>query len=280
VTASPVRGGEPGGAGETNADGRYLITGLELRKTYLVAIEVEGGRQDAGRVALKTNETTFDMNLPLGGPAVSSTTSATTSTETTSTSTATDTTSTATDTSSTSTDTTSTSTDTTSTSTDTSSTSTSTDTSSTSTDTTSTSTGTTSTSTSTATVAPAPTATVEPSFAALEQTLRRDEWAAEGKVNIEEARELARVFVLSMFLLARVPEAVERVYAETRPTYQVGDLTLQEMDQLDDNVRTLMQSIVDRRTHTRDTEQAILEEIRASRRSGRGSTSAPPPSPR
>jgi hypothetical protein len=197
VTASPGRRAKPAGEGTTNADGRYTITGLGLGKTYEVAIEVEGGRQERARVTLDTAETTYDINMPLGGPTVASTT---TSTETTA-----------------------------------------------------------RPRRRTTTAAPAGT-----TFEALEETLVKEEFAAEAKVNIEEARELARLFVLSMFLIAQVPRSIEQLYSETRPTFQVGDLTIQGMDQLDPAVRAKMQSILDRRTQLFDTEQAILEEMRSS----------------
>jgi hypothetical protein len=105
--------------------------------------------------------------------------------------------------------------------------------------------------------------TVEPGFAALAATLHQADFAPEPPVNIDEAYELGRLFTLSMFELARVPESINRLYSETRPQYQVGDLTIQGMDQPDPAIRTKMQGILDRRTQLFDTEQDLQAAMRS-----------------
>jgi Carboxypeptidase regulatory-like domain len=243
----------------TNADGRYSLGKLELGQEYTLRIKVGSGDQEVGSVVMTSSETVRDIHLPLGGSTVSSqttSTSATTMSDTATTASDTDTTTTSTDTGTTTatTDTDTTSTDTTTTTTDTDTTTTSTDTGTTTTTTaTATDTGTTTTTT----------ATVEPGFAALEATLHQPEFAPEPPVNIGEAYELARLFTLSMFELADVPGSINRLYTETRPHYQVGDLTIQGMDQPDPAIRTKMQSILDRRTQLFDTEQDLQQSMRS-----------------
>lgn len=113
-----------------------------------------------------------------------------------------------------------------------------------------------------ATSPPTPTSKVEPGFANLQTTLHDPAFAPEPPVNIREARELARLFSLSMFLLANVPESINRLYTETRPSYQVGYLTIQRMDQPDPGIRLKMQDILDKRTQLFDTEEDLRKEIR------------------
>lgn len=117
-------------------------------------------------------------------------------------------------------------------------------------------------------------ATVEPGFASLKTTLHDPAFAPEPPVNIGEARELARLFSLSMFLLAQVPESINRLYSETRPNYQIGDLTIQRMDQPDPGIRLKMQEILDKRTQLFDTEEDILKEIRRALDLGTGAVSS------
>jgi hypothetical protein len=66
-----------------------------------------------------------------------------------------------------------------------------------------------------------------------------------------------------MFELAAVPESINKLYTETRPHYQVGDLTIQGMDQPDPQIRTTMQSILDRRTQLFDTEDDLRSAMRS-----------------
>ncbi len=115
----------------------------------------------------------------------------------------------------------------------------------------------------TSTVSVTATVTEEPGFAALSATLHQADFAPEPPVNIDEAYELARLFTLSMFELANVPESINRLYTETRPHYQVGDLTIQGMDQPDPAIRAKMQSILDRRTQLFDTEQDFRAAMRS-----------------
>jgi hypothetical protein len=105
--------------------------------------------------------------------------------------------------------------------------------------------------------------TEEPGFAALAATLHQADFAPEPPVNIDEAFELARLFTLSMFELAGVPEAINKLYTETRPHYQVGDLTIQGMDQPDPAIRAKMQGILDRRTQLFDTEDDLRSAMRS-----------------
>jgi hypothetical protein len=107
------------------------------------------------------------------------------------------------------------------------------------------------------------TMTEEPGFAALAATLHKADFAPEPQVNIAEAYELARLFTLSMFELANVPESINKLYTETRPHYQVGDLTIQGMDLPDPAIRTSMQGILDRRTQLLDTEQDLQAVMRS-----------------
>jgi phage protein U len=55
ITASHGRTPQVVGSSTTDAEGRYAIAGLEARKTYLIQIELDGGRQDVSRVQMKAN---------------------------------------------------------------------------------------------------------------------------------------------------------------------------------------------------------------------------------
>jgi hypothetical protein len=107
-------------------------------------------------------------------------------------------------------------------------------------------------------------------FGRLLDLIETPDFAPEPAVNIGEANELARLFVISMYQLARVPEAINRLFTTRGANYQVGDLTLERMDQLSADVQTRMQEVIRSRTEQFDTEEDLLREIRGAFNLGTG----------
>ena len=266
----------------TDERGRYRLEYLVQKRPYILAVEVAGGKQDVKQLVLRKRVHKEDISLPIGGPTMTGTTTTATTTET-DTTTASDT-ATASDsttasgttaTGTTATGTTATGTTATgTTATGTTATGT-TATGTTATGTTVTASGTTAT---TATGSSSTTTTVAPgsnagAFDDLIELIERPDLAPEPRVNAREAFELARMFVIAMYLLAGVPAAVRRLQTVGDARYQMGDLTLARMGAaLPADTRQLMERVGTLSTENIYTEEAMWQEIRSGLNLGTAAT--------
>jgi hypothetical protein len=104
------------------------------------------------------------------------------------------------------------------------------------------------------------TVTIEPGFAALSTTLHQPDFAPESPVNIDEARELGRLFTLSMFILAKVPDAIDRLQGTTDTQFQAGDLLIQAPSP---EIRKKIADIVSVKSNTPQTIDALGRAMRS-----------------
>jgi hypothetical protein len=111
-------------------------------------------------------------------------------------------------------------------------------------------------------------------FDRLVTLLEDPRFAPEPPVNIDEANELARLFVVAMQQLARVPEAIERLNTElTGPNPRAGDLTLENTAAIPTAVTDSMTAVILKTKEDANTQDQLMREIRRAFNLGTGNVS-------